>query len=422
MTLFSCLASPTRALFALWALLLCLACIWNAVSAAVKKRFGCAALALALFAPVYFLWQVIFDLSLFGVSKDASAVTSVICDIAWLWWLMAMAVLTLAALMLLKRNLRYDRDHITPGAIKLYLDKVPCGVCCFCKNGRVLFSNVCMNRLCAALTGTPLLNGSQFAAAVGDGIVESEGKVWRFSSREITLDRETLREMIASDITSEYAKTRALEKEKAELSELNAGLREYYASIGEVVRRQEILQAKINIHDEMNRLMLSTAAAKSNDTAELDRIFALWEQNALLLCLQAGEKSGARAAESVEKLAHALKTRVKWQSGVPDELTETQKELFACAAREAVVNAVKHANAKEILISFEKTETRVLCRFENADAGTRGEVRFAGGLANLEKLAEKQGAAVSAENNGNFTLCIDFPVQSKNEGGKPDGV
>ncbi len=222
MTLFSSLAPSARALFALWALLLCLACIWSAVLAAVKKRFGYAAFALALLAPVYFIWQVIFDLSLFGVSKDASAVTSVICDIAWLWWLMAMAALSLAALLLLQRNVRYDREHITPGAIKLYLDKLPCGVCCWRENGRVLFSNVCMNRLCAALTGTPLLNGSQFAAAVGDGIVESEGKVWRFSCREITLDRETLHEMIASDITSEYAKTRALEKDKAELSKLNA--------------------------------------------------------------------------------------------------------------------------------------------------------------------------------------------------------
>lgn len=422
MTLFSSLAPSARALFALWALLLCLACIWSAVLAAVKKRFGYAAFALALLAPVYFIWQVIFDLSLFGVSKDASAVTSVICDIAWLWWLIAMAALSLAALLLLQRNVRYDREHITPGAIKLYLDKLPCGVCCWRENGRVLFSNVCMNRLCAALTGTPLLNGSQFAAAVGDGIVESEGKVWRFSCREITLDRETLHEMIASDITSEYAKTRALEKDKAELSKLNAELREYYTSIGDVVRRREILQAKINIHDEMNRLMLSTAAAKNDDPAELDRIFALWEQNALLLCLQADEKSGARATESVEKLAHALKTKVIWQNPMPDFLTDAQKELFVCAAREAVINAVKHANAKEIEISFKKTQTRVICRIKNGGAGNSGEVRFAGGLANLARLAEKQGASVRAVSDGSFTLCLELPLQNNTEGEKPYGV
>ncbi|MBQ7474405.1 MAG: hypothetical protein IJS78_00635 [Clostridia bacterium] len=409
MSPFAALSPLVRSGFALSLLLMCLCNIGSSVLAAVRKRYRFAALAAALFLPAYFMWQTVFDLSLSHKTGNAVKVSLSLGSLPWVVWLAVLAVLALLSAALLARNIRYDRTFITPGTIKRYLDGIPCGICCFRENGRVLFSNVYMNRLCAALTGEELLDGNRLRGAADGGIVSALGRVWRFSCRELSFDGAPLYEMIASDITDEYAKTEALRKDRAELSELNRELKEYYIRIDDTVRRREILDAKANIHDEMNRLMLSTVAADGGDTAGLDRIFPLWEKNALLLCREAEETAKGQAKERIEKLAGSLKVRLVWRGAPPDGLTEGERSLFYSAAQEAIVNAVKHAGADELEISFEKTGSGIVCRFENGGTVPRGEARFTGGLHNLSLAAKRRGATLTAETGERFTLSLFFP-------------
>ena len=322
MSSFFMLSAPLRAFFALWALILCLINIGSLLLSISKKRHLFSLLAFVLFVPVYFMWQVIFDLSLLGKTGTISSFGRTMCGIAWAWWLVAFLLSTLSTVFLFVYNIHYEKNFITPNSIKLYLDQVPCGVCCWRNNGRVLFSNICMNDLCVAITGGQLLNGNHFSEALADEILTVGEKQWRFTRREIIIDGERMHEMIATDVTVEYAETQALKKDKAELSRLNLELKEYTLSIDETVRHQEILQAKVNIHDEMNRLMLSTMVAESEDTGALDGIFALWEQNALLLCMEAEETSDKMAADRIEQLTEALKIRLIWKQELPTMLSE----------------------------------------------------------------------------------------------------
>ena len=268
-----------------------------------------------------------------------------------------------------------------------------------------------MNRLCLAITHDPLLNGNQFCDAAGIGIRKVGDKRWRFTRRDIVVAGEHLHEMIASDITTEYIKTQALENDKAELFQMNRKLREYTLCIDDTVRRQEILQAKVNIHDEMNRLMLSTMAAESGNSAVPDQIFSLWEKNALLLCMEANENGNIRRS-GIEKLADALKIRLIWQSELPACLSEQQQNLFYSAAREAIANAAKHAHAETMEIFFEESDLFCLCSFTNDGQIRTGEVQFTGGLANLSVLAKRQDAYVSAIISEKFTLSLRFPKKS----------
>ena len=413
------LSASVRALFALWALLLCLTNIGSTVLAAVKKRYRFTIFGLLLFAPVYLLWQVIFDISLFGATEKAARISLKLCGLPTVLWLIVFSVFTALSVIILMLNIIYDKKYITPGTIKLYLDKMPCGICCWRDNGRVLFSNICMNELCVAVTGGPLLNGSHFRDAITNDVLTVDGKVWRFSCRDIFLDGEKLKEMIASDITTEYVKAQMLEKDKAELSQLNRSLREYYLNIDDTVRRQEILQAKVNIHDEMNRLMLSTVAASGKDTAELDHIFSLWEKNALLLCMEAEETDDKKASGSLEQLAEAMKIRLIWKSELLSALSEKQRGLFFSAAKEAIINALKHADAKTVSISFTETKAYILCGFTNDGKPPVGPVKFTGGLLNLSVLADKQGASVSVSTDKEFTLSIFFPKNTEKQAIQP---
>ncbi|MBO4535479.1 MAG: hypothetical protein J5755_06030, partial [Clostridia bacterium] len=394
------------AFFALWSLLGCLAAIAAGVTALTRKRYLSFGLAVAAFAPTYLLWQAAFDLVLWGREGDVTKVTRALVGLPWAAWLGILAVLSVAVALALWYNVRYGRTHISPVSIKVYLDRIPCGVCCWKDNGRVLFSNICMNRLCEATTDSPLLNGYHFRDAVGDEILSVDGKRWRFACRDLVLGGERVHEMIASDVTTEYAKTQALEEDKAELSRVNDELKDYTSSIDETVRRGEILQAKVNIHDEMNRLMLSTMAADSEDKETMDKIFALWSQNALLLCYEADDDR--KALGRVEELAGVLKIRLVWHGSVPACLDDQRRGLIYTAAQEAIANLAKHSEAKELRIEFEETEDAVECRFVNEGGTPHDPVPFGGGLANLARLADKMGGSVEAKADGKFTLTLRF--------------
>lgn len=410
---FNLISALPRVLFALWGLLLCFVNIACGLIAMVNKKWHFTTFATLLFASSYFMWQVAFDLSLLSKTGDISSVTQAVCGIDWIWWLVIFMALSAGSIILIIYNVRYENSHITPSAIKLYLDKIPCGVCCYADNGRVLFSNICINELCLAITKAPLQNGNMFKDVVKEGIIVVEDKVWRFTCRDIGSGGETLHEIVASNITAEYAETQALEKDKIELSKLNMELRDYYLSIDETVRTQEILQAKVNIHDEMNKLMLSTMAVENDDSFELDNIFSLWEQNALLLCMEAEKTSETKEGVNLDNLAKALKIKLVWEGSVPEVLSIEQKELFYSAAQEAMVNAVKHAEAKTMRISFMKENDCIYCRFINDRKIENKEISFSGGLGNLARLSEQQNAGLSVNVDNEFVLSLCFKKNRK---------
>jgi hypothetical protein len=409
---FYALSALIRAQFTLWALLLCLAAVIGIVYAAFLKKSGFAVLASLSFASAYSLWQIMVDIYTGNKTGTALAVSVKLGGFPWLLWLLALAVITLTITAVLVLSARHVKMRVTPMAIKHCADQMPCGICCWRDSGRVIFSNICMNRLCVALTGRVLLNGNSFRSAVPDSIMTVNGREWRFVCRDLCFDGECLHEMIASDITEEYAKTKALEKDMTEIARMNRELQAYNLRIDEAVRRQEILQVKVNIHDEMNRLILSTVADNSADRETLDQIFSLWEKNTMLLCRQADEDAGRGAANRLEQLARALDIRLIWRTSLPNTLTKKQRELFFTAAQEAVANAVKHAGAKAVEISFSEAETAICCDFENDGRMPAGNVRFTGGLANLAYLAGEEGASVLADIGKTFKLSLRFAKES----------
>ncbi|MBO4694190.1 MAG: hypothetical protein J5659_07375 [Clostridia bacterium] len=409
------LSELARSVFSLWAFLLCLIGIFSIILAVTQKLYYHIITALVPFLLSYLVWQVLFDIQLFGTTKNYADLSLKLGAYPRIYLLLFLTVLTFTAMLILVVVVRNSRLKVTPNAIKLCLDKMPCGVCLWNDSGKVFFSNICINRLCIDITGSPLLNGNTFYDAVKDGIVTVAEKRWHFSCRDIIFGGERLHELIASDISAEYAKTQALEMDKSELSRINRELKEYNLGISDTVRRAEILQAKVNIHDEMNRLMLSTVAADGDDTAALDTIFTLWGQNALLLCMEADKSADNNAATlRIENLAEALKIQLIWPEQLPEGLSERQTGLFFSAAQEAITNAAKHARAKFMEISFEQSDAGLLCIFKNDGDVPSGNVCFSGGLYNLSELAVRQDASVSVSVGKTFDLILRFNNQ-------PDG-
>lgn len=406
MTSVHLLSELSHHLITLWAFMLCVFGIAVIVYAVFQRRYKTAVVSLVPFACTYLIWQLLFTIHLGDGIIDIEIAQRALDHAPWILWIAALIAVTLVMELLLAGSIRYDKNHITPNAIKLCADRMHCGICYWRDNGRVIFSNDCMKCLCISLTNKPLLNGNHFRAALTDGYLTVDGKAWRFVCRDLMLGGETLHEMIASDVTEEYAKTEILRKDTEELSRINRELQEHRLKIADTVRKQEILQAKVNIHDEMNRLMLRTVVADCHNKEELASVFSLWKRNALFLCMEA--ETDKMAVDKIEELAEQMNIRLIWQSELPKSLTDKQRELFFSAFGEAIINAAKHAEAETLTVSFTETDDDLSCTFEN-DGKVSGGIRFTGGLSNLSFLAKEQNAAVTAEADKTFRLTITFP-------------
>lgn len=411
---FQLLPPFARAMFSVWTLMIFLLSIFDAAYAVYQKRYHALAVPAGLAGVAELLRQVILDHSLLYIDsghragKMTLALTGLSC---WLWMLF-LAGMTAAAVFLLLGSIRYGRNRITLGTVKQCADQLPTGICYWRSSGQVILSNHCMNRLCIALTGEPLLNGNAFrgslpASDLADEMVTLEGKTWRFFCRELLFDGEIIQEMIASDVTEEYRKTEDLKRDTEQIRHLREELQTYRRDMEETIHKQEILQAKINIHDEMNRLMLGTVSVDAADREKLDPMLSMWKKNALLLFMEAENEK--RSLENLEAFAGQMNLQLVWKSDFSRYPEREIREIFFLAAREAMVNAVKHAGARTITLSREETKEGLRCIIENDGAMPEKGVHFTGGLRNLSELAQKQGVTLSAEVGDTFRLILIVP-------------
>ncbi len=417
MSLFLDLSEFLRGFYALWALLLCLLSLADIILSLTKRKYLLAGLSLVVFVMVYIFFQVVFDYSLREKRGGYSPLSEAMVSWPWVSWLLSFTSLTLLSFVLFARNIVYQRRDVSVNSIKTYLDQVDFGICWYKDSGRVVFSNIAMNELCLALTGSPLLHGGNLREAIKEEMMDIGEKKWRFHIRDITLKGEKMSEIIATDVTSEYQKTLILEEGKRELTRVKKELQDYYLSIDATVAHQEILQAKMNIHDEMNRLMLSSLALDHDSEEELERILRLWEENASLLSKEAEREKAGTLLRHIEELAQGLKIELTWDKSSFEALNIEQRRVLLLAAQEALTNAAKHGHATAMKVEVLKEENGLECRFKNNGDPSPKEVLFTGGLANLEEVCHQSGARLCASGGEEFVLSLHFPPRNNSNGG-----
>lgn len=308
-------------------------------------------------------------------------------------------------------NLRWNQMHVTPLSIQESFEKLTEGICYYREGGQCILVNGSMQEICRMLTGRALRNGEEFAEAVlgkdeSKIITMGNGRTKGFSKRRVSFAGEEVWEILAADLTELYGKTRQLQAENERLREFQKHLTEYHAEQRDTVRREEILSAKMSIHDEMNRLLLATRTAMARgDVEEGKKVLLSWENNALLLCREA---QGASDAEALRDL-HVIAASMGIELLTDGDLTMTQEALalFVAATREAMVNAVKHAKAQRLFVTAkaETDGTRTVI-YKNDGIPPAEPVRAAGGLVNLRQRLEKAGGSMEIASQPEFCLTV----------------
>lgn len=342
---------------------------------------------------------------------DEEKVPGVAAMPVWLVLVISVVMTGVMAVILI-RCLVGNHQHIGPSAIKESMDYLPSGIAIYDENGNCMIVNNRMNRLSAQLTGHAVLDGKELYRAVleQNKLVVADGHSYAFSCKTIEYQGTELQELIADDVTEILKKSEELREGNEQLKEYSQKMRQYGTTIDETVRNEEILQAKVNIHDEMNRLLLATGNAASNGVSqeELQKILRTWQNNALLLCREADANPKTNTMNDMETLGKLIGITPVWEGTVQTNNPEILR-VFSAVTREAMTNAVKHAGAKHLFVQMRTVPDAFYMTYSNDGEGAVGNIVPGGGLSNLQEMVEHAGGEITFSANPTFVIRVRLP-------------
>lgn len=325
----------------------------------------------------------------------------------------------------------WNRTHITNRSIKEAVDTLPSGIVCFDYDGKIIFKNKTMDKLCRKMTGKGLLDGNHFEKVAfskseideanelptDDRMLRllSENEAWCFYRTSITDGTVTYRMLNAVDISEEYERTRFLENQKESVKQLNRKLSEYRDDILLAITAKEKLNAKIKIHDELGAGLLSIKRYLTNGGSKEERNAILERISGSIEYLK--RESEDKAGDEYDLMLSTAKTLgvdVRIQGELPQD--NPDKHIIATAIHECFTNTLRHAGGDTLYIDINDNNDGMCAVFTNNGAVPKEQIVEKGGLLSLRKLVEEANGTMNISINPAFTLQILVPKE-KNEHG-----
>lgn len=356
-----------------------------------------------------------FDPDYFERARDFFPVTEWMYRSPWLVVAGIEAVFAVLLIVSMIADRRYRRQNVSQSAIKETVDMLPVGICFSKEDGTVVLKNLLADALCGELTGKPLNDAAAFWERVEEAgerqdqstiVSLPSGRAILCQRSGITVDGTPYIQMIAGDITEQYQITAELREKNQKLTEMQARMKSYGAMATRLAMTQEVLRARVSIHDEMGHLLLSGKYYLDRpDIADREKLLEMERYTHLLLMREGEEPDDAQhdGFEDALAAAHAMGVTVT-VSGDPPE-TEPQRRLLGQAIRECAANTVKHAAGDSMTVRIVGGDQLSVVLKGNG-ASPIGTITEAGGLLNLRRSIESAGGKLTITYEPQVTLTV----------------
>lgn len=312
-----------------------------------------------------------------------------------------------------------QNKSVGQNSIKESMDNLTNGICFSKLDGTPLLVNRMMQDISYEVFGKMLVNDVLFAENINNNkirpstiilqrdplVFESLGEIWQIK----VVNHGAVRETIAYNITLEWAMYQEIEKKIEEIQKINESLRDYQKNVGEYTRQKEILKAKIKIHDKIGQSLIyfKRYLEKANKSKEeRDKLIKLWMESLLIL---EESKDGAENKTRFEKListANDIGVEVHVNGKAPSN--ETDWILLVDIVHEALNNAIRHGQAKNIWIYLYEDEFRIHCEIENDGLKAKEPIVEKGGLKNIRQRLEPFDGTIKIFTKPNFKLELSW--------------
>ena len=341
---------------------------------------------------------------------------------------------TIAAI--IRQRRRHD-SMLTADSVKEACDNLPFGLCFFAQNELPVLVNGQMTRITGELIGKNMqslgeLNralerpADSVQALITDGnriYRTADGREWFFASTEITDHTQNrYTQVTAVDRTQLNRLNAELKTRNKELKKMMNRLDRIRANIADSIRQQEILTAKMRLHNKMGGCMtaarryysqLVLGSPHNRISAQKAELLNSWNRTVADLLDEIGQTDDTDPLDEPVRLAKSAGMDVVIHGEMPKD--PEVYYLFVTALRECITNAIHHAEASVIDVDMNHRGGVVTGVYTNNGKIPEHEIVEGGGLTSLRSRIEGAGGTLTVHSLPVFTLTVTLPENIKSE-------
>lgn len=329
--------------------------------------------------------------------------------------------IALAQIDLFIRLRRIRKSQIGKNSIKESMDNLPDGLCFSKLDGTPTLVNRQMQMISYEVFGKHLINDLTFArlareCKVSDStqifqkdplVMGACGKIWLY---QIIEDKEKkYRETIAYNITEEWGVLGEIKKKNKEIKAANKRLKDYQDTALEYTRQKEILRSKIKIHDKIAQSLIyfrHYLDKEDKNEDERKRLVQLWNESLVVLDESEDEEVKDALWKKLLETTESIGIGFHFTGSLPEG--EKDKNTFISIVHEALNNAIRHAEAKNVWIDINEDGLRINLTIKNDGHKPSSEIKEKGGLKNIRARLKIYDGKMSIDTSEVFTLRISW--------------
>lgn len=334
---------------------------------------------------------------------------------------LAVTVISLAFAVWSLLNETRNRKTLGNESIKEAFDNLPMGVCFFNEAGLPVLCNRAMHRFSFNVSGKDVQYITDLNDVVApefvpiEGVVRdgkiftvSDNKAWQIERRSVSDEMGTIyTQFIASDVSDLQRNRVELTLENDQLRKTQAELKRLSANVVTVTREEEILNAKMRVHDEMGRCLLEARKYLLEDKESIPRSMVHSWHRAVSMLKYNNEPTDDDMLSQIRQTCDSIGLMLVQSGALPSD--EATAYLLTCAVRECVTNAVRHAGADKLYVSFSETQAFATVNVTNNGVRPDREIVEGGGLSTLRRRIERIGGTMNVQSNPMFKLTVTVP-------------
>ncbi len=313
------------------------------------------------------------------------------------------------------------RTSLSPFSSEEAMNQIPIGILFSTEDGQIFQTNQLMEDLHYELTGKVLHNARDFwenADFISGKIdspelprifMTSDGRKWLFTRNLLETPFRGIYEILAIDVTKEEELRKDENEALDRLKSMNQRLHEYNHVVDDTIRKEELLAAKMRVHDNMGSDLLTVRMFLTNDDAPVsaETVLSQWKKNLRLLDEEAQEESGPDQIERFVAAAKHLGIDLQLIGTLPEKFEIV--DLISVGIQECMTNAIQHAEATQMYVVISETDSEYQVSYSNNGKPLSGPVKEGGGLTIFRRKAEQCGATLEYAKSVHFNMILHIP-------------
>lgn len=327
---------------------------------------------------------------------------------------------------------RMSRHRLSSNSIKEAFDNLPTGLCIFSDTGLPVLCNHTFYRLIDKISGQDLQHIDDVHRLFTEtrrhpginynkeenSFTLSDRKTWAFSETVLNMEHgRRFTQISAKDISALHRISDELSAKNIRVTKMAEQLKYIEENIAGITREEEILSAKMQVHNKLGSCMLLSSRYYMRDCPKEDKanLISAWEDAIASLREEIDGSDDNNTIEELIRIGKDMGVTIVINGTPPSD--SRAAHLFLAALRESLTNLIIHAKGTRLTADITYDAETVLIKITDNGTPPRSTITEGGGLTSLRCKIEDAGGSMTVLSLPQYILTLNIPSGNKNIGG-----